>query len=203
MFIGLTYAALALPAFAEAPPAPMNAAKIKEVEAYLNGLATFAARFEQNIASGMQPSSGMFYFKRPSRFLWQYETPDPVKLVSGGGIIYFYDESNNQVNQVPREGIADFLTRPKIQLSEGPFKVVHLQDVGGLLHVGIQLKGESVGDIGNNLTLTFLQNPLQLRQITTTNQFDQPVEVLFYSIKENIPLANQLFDFTPPHYQER
>lgn len=194
------------PVLAEDAPT-FDVGKIKEVEAYLNSLTSFAARFEQNLAGGMQPSSGMFYFKRPSRFLWQYETPDHVKLVSGGGLIYFYDESNNQVNQVPREGIADFLTRPKIQLLDGPFKVARLQDVGGLLHVGIQLKDQSVknsvGEIGNTLTLTFLQNPLQLRQITTTNQFDQPVDVLFYSIQENIPLDNKIFDFTPPHYQER
>ena len=78
-----------------------------------------------------------------------------------------------------------------------------MQDVGGLLHVGIKLKDETAGDIGNNLTLTFLQQPLQLRQITTTNQFDQPVEVLFYSIKENVELDNQIFEFTPPHYRER
>lgn len=175
--------------------------KIAQVEAYLNDLKTFAARFEQNVA-GMQPSTGVFYFKRPGRFLWQYETPDPVKLVSDGGLIYFHDDSNNQTNQVPREGIADFLTREEIDLTNGQFKVEHLNDSNGLLHVAVRLKDDTVGDIGNTLTLTFLKGPLQLRQITTTNQFDQPVEVLFYNIRENADLNNAIFEFTPPQYRE-
>lgn len=175
--------------------------KIEQVEGYLNDLKTFAARFEQNVA-GMQPSTGVFYFKRPGRFLWQYETPDSVKLVSNGGLIYFHDDSNNQTNQVPREGIADFLTREEINLRDGQFKVEHLNDSNGLLHVAVRLKDDAAGDIGNTLSLTFLKDPLQLRQITTTNQFDQPVEVLFYNIRENADLKNAIFEFTPPQYRE-
>lgn len=175
--------------------------KLEKVEDYLNDLKTFAARFEQNVA-GMQPSTGVFYFKRPGRFLWQYETPDPVKLVSDGGLIYFHDESNNQTNQVPREGIADFLTREEINLTGGKFKVEHMNDRNGLLHVAVRLKESAAGDIGSTLSFTFLKGPLQLRQITTTNQFDQPVEVLFYNIRENADLNSDIFEFTPPQYRE-
>lgn len=175
--------------------------KLDQVEDYLNDLKSFAARFEQNVA-GMQPSTGVFYFKRPGRFLWQYETPDPVKLVSDGGLIYFHDDSNNQTNQVPREGIADFLTREKINLTDGKFKVEYINNRNGLLHVAIRLKDDAAGDIGNTLSLTFLKGPLQLRQITTTNQFDQPVEVLFFNIRENADLDTQIFKFTPPQYRE-
>ena len=205
----LTFAALTFVGLLFAAPTPKAAdfsandiRKIEAIEDYLNSLKSFAAQFEQNV-NGMQPSTGVFYFKRPGKFLWQYENPDRVKLVSGGGLIYFHDDSNNQTNQVPREGIADFLTRSKIKLLDGKFKVEHLKDTNGLLHIGIRLKDESAGDIGNNLTLTFLEGPLQLRQITTTNQFDQPVEVLFYNIRENAKVKDEIFDFTPPQYRER
>ncbi len=176
--------------------------KTAEIEKYLNSLKTFQANFEQGVG-GMQPSSGMFYFKRPGRFLWQYQTPDPIKLVSSGGLIYFYDETSKQVNQIPREGIADFLTRPEIKLNNDNFVVEELAHIGGLLHLRIRLKDSEVGDIGSTLSLTFLENPIQLRQITTTNQFDQPVEVLLYNIRENKPLNNKVFAFIPPQYQER
>ena len=183
-------------------PAAAREAAIDKVEDYLNDLKTFAADFEQNV-SGRNPSTGRFFFKKPGRFLWHYLRPDPAKLVSGGGTIYFHDESSNQTTQVPRKGLADLLTRTEIDLQEDNFAVENILEQGGLLYVTVKIKDVAEGDIGGRLEMTFLQDPLQLRQITTFNQMNQPVEVLFYNIRENEPIPEKVFDFTPFHYREK
>lgn len=188
------------------PPQPIAAeqkgAVIESIEAYLNDLKTFAADFEQSV-SGHNPSTGRFFFKKPGRFLWHYLKPDPAKLVSGGGTIYFHDETSNQTTQVPRKGLADLLTQTEIDLREGNFEVENVYQHGGLLYMTVKIKDVAEGDIGGKLEMTFLQDPLQLRQITTFNQMNQPVEVLFYNIRENEPIPEKVFDFTPFHYREK
>ena len=176
--------------------------KLNQTEAYLNTLQTFAARFEQTVEGG-HPSSGTFYFKKPGKFLWSYLKPDPAKLVSSGGTIYFHDETANQTTQVPRKGLADFLTKEEIRLNDKNFSVENVFLKGGLLYLTLKIKDVAEGDIGGQLQLTFIQDPPQLRQITTINQMGQSVEVLFYNIKENQPIPDDVFKFVPFHYQER
>lgn len=174
---------------------------IQQVEDYLNSLKTFAARFEQTVAGG-NPSTGTFYFKKPGKFLWQYLKPEPAKLVSSGGTIYFHDQVSNQTTQVPRKGLADLLTRKQIDLQEDNFNVRKVYTRGGLLYLTLNVTDVAEGDVGGRLEMTFLPNPLQLRQITTINQMGQPVEVLFYNIRENKSLADDVFKFVPFHYRE-
>ena len=175
---------------------------ITQVQSYLNSLNTFAAQFEQTAAGG-HPSSGVFYFKKPGKFLWHYLKPDPAKLVSSGGTIYFHDESNNQTTQVPRKGLADLLTRETIQLGSDSFSVADVYLKGGLLYVTVKIDNVAEGDVGGKVQMTFLQNPLQLRQMTTINQMNQPVDVLFYNIKENKSIPDDVFKFVPFHYRQK
>lgn len=176
--------------------------KISTVEAYLNALGTFAADFEQSVG-GRASSTGVFFLKKPGRFLWHYQKPEPSKLVSSGGTIYFHDETTNQATQIPRKGVANLLTKKVLDLTDDDFNVEHVYDNNGLLHIILNFKGLSQGDVGAQVELSFLQNPMQLRQITTTNQLGQQVEVFLYNIKENQPISNQVFKFVPFHYQEK
>lgn len=177
--------------------------KRTEIETYLNTLTTFSAQFEQAV-NGVHPSSGLFFLKKPGKFLWQYQKPDPSKLISNGGEIYFHDETTNQTTQVPRQGMADLLTRKTFNLEkEKTFQVEAIYEQNGLLHLALTFNNLEEGDLGQKLTLTFLQNPIQLRQITTFNQLGQRVEMLFYNIRENIDIAAKTFAFTPFHYREK
>lgn len=175
--------------------------KIGQVESYLNQLQTFAADFEQSV-NGVAPSSGKFFLKKPGRFLWHYQKPEPSKLVSSGGTIYFHDETTNQTTQIPRKGMAKLLTQKEFNLTKGNLRVRDIYQKGGLLHVVLTFKGLKEGDVGAQVKLTFLETPLQLRQITTINQLGQEVEVFLYNIQENAAVPNRVFSFVPFHYQE-
>lgn len=178
--------------------------KLKQVtssiEAYLNNLGSFESRFEQINPDG-SVSNGYFLMKKPGKVLWHYTKPDPLRLISDGGLIYFEDMTTKQVTQVPREGLAKLLTAPKIQLDSNPFSVREGMHINGFYHLRLhQAAGDDIPE--SEIILTFVDAPLQLRQVVTQNQFGDEVSVTFFQISENSDVADRLFRFTPPQYQE-
>lgn len=87
-----------------APPAhaadePTGAAR---VAAYLRGLTSLQARFEQFSfnaeRSQMKTSRGIFYLLRPGRFRWEYESPASQVIVADGSRVYVHDLELKQVS---------------------------------------------------------------------------------------------------------
>lgn len=173
---------------------------VREVETYFNTLASFEARFEQINPDGSL-STGYFLLKKPGKVLWHYTKPDPLRLISDGGLIYFEDMATNQVTQVPKEGLAKLLTESTIRLNSKPFSVQEGMHINGFYH--LRLKQAADKDLPESeLILTFVDAPLQLRQVVTHNQFGDEVSVTFFQISENGDVADKLFNFTPPQYRE-
>jgi outer membrane lipoprotein carrier protein len=178
-------------------------ADIMAVEQYLNRLNSFQAAFEQFVP-GSPFSEGMFYLKRPGKFLWQYTRPTPHKLITDGGQIFYEDGETKQVTQVPRGGLTELLGKRTLRLMGGDIRVIdHARD-GDLLAVTVQLDktADDAYQGGTRVQFVFEQEPLRLKQLTTSNQLGQDVVVSFNDIKENIPLSNSLFRFVPPHYDD-
>lgn len=180
---------------------PQLAETVKKVEDYFNTLKSFEARFEQVNPDG-SVSNGFFLLKKPGKVLWHYTTPDPLRLISDGGLIYFEDMTTKQVTQVPREGLARLLTESDIRLNKGPFTVTEGMHINGFYH--LRLHQDATEDSAENtMMFTFIDQPLQLRQVVTQNQFGDEVSVTFFQINENGEVADTLFRFTPPQYRER
>lgn len=173
----------------------------KEVISYLNDTSSFQARFEQVNPDGSY-SEGMFVLEKPGKILWRYTEPDPLKIVSDGGQIYFEDGQTLQVTQIPRKGMIDLLTRQDINLAKSDYRIDGAMASGGFIHVFFTLKDEDALEGGQEITLTFIDKPLSLRQVVSTNQFGDDVTVTFYDVIENEDITDKLFDYTPPHYRE-
>ena len=185
-------------------PVRNKAAVLAQIQHYINNLHSFSASFQQ-IVEAQPPATGHFYFMRPGKFLWRYDAPDPMRLISNGGLIYFVDDVTKQVTQVPRDGISDLLLRQKLDLSAPNIKIDSLVRTGGLLELTMTLKQDDDAELtapSNKFSLTFLEQPLQLRQLTTIDQLGQAVDVVFFQIQENQLLDKKIFDYTPPQYQE-
>lgn len=197
--------ALSMPAYGAAtaaPQTPTRAQTIAAVNTYLNSIKTFSAQFEQK-SPGRPSGDGSFYLSRPGKFLWLYDHPDPLKLVSDGGLAYFIDETTGQVTQIPREGFAALLTSPHIDLNKKPFTVGAIDRRNGLVSFTVSLGKKKGEDAPQEITLGFMTEPLQLRQIISHDQLGNAVEVLFYNIRENRPIPDRLFAYTPPQYREK
>jgi len=66
-------------------------------------LADVGLRLSFNVADGgdggeaLQSSKGSIKLKRPGRFVWVYESPEPQRIIADGKRIWLYDEDLEQV----------------------------------------------------------------------------------------------------------
>ena len=101
--------ALFILAAGAAAPSALLAAGVKtvqtdgraELEAFLANVTSAEGRFRQRVLdrSGklVNDAEGVFAFRRPGAFLWNYEKPWRQQIVSDGATLWLYDEDLMQV----------------------------------------------------------------------------------------------------------
>jgi outer membrane lipoprotein-sorting protein len=193
--------ALARPAFAKKIQAAaltgQDKADIRRIEAYLNGITTMQAKFQQyTAAEGL--SFGMIYVRRPGFMRVQYDPPRQDILVADSIAISYYDAELNQLNQAPLKlSPLWFLLRDDVKLG-GDVTVTSFQRGPNAFQIGMVETDEP--DAGT-VTLTLGDNPLELQQWTIVDQKGQEVRVGLYDAQFGMKLDNALFR-TPEKQQK-
>lgn len=83
-------------------PTVLMAGGSEELQKFLNQVSSAEGSFNQTVVdkSGKLldgPSTGVFAFSRPGKFVWEYETPYEQKIVSNGRTLWVWDKDLNQV----------------------------------------------------------------------------------------------------------
>ena len=179
---------------AQPADAPMNLseddrADLKRISVYLDGIHTMRARFSQAATSGGL-ASGKTYLRRPGLMRVEYEPPVPVLLVADGFWVDYYDTQLNQLTQIPitqtpvwflLQETIDFTpatTVTRIERSRGALRVSHYQT--------------EHPDAGS-ASLTFADDPLQLKQWTIKDSQGNQVEIALHGAVFGGALSNDLF----------
>ena len=187
------FAGIVVPrAFAAAPAAQLtdeDKADLSRIGAYLDGIKTMRARFQQ-VASGGGLEAGKIYLRRPGMMRVEYEPPVPVLLVADGLWVNYYDSELDQLTQVP---IAQtpiwFLLQQSISFSPD-ITVTNIERSPGAIRVTVyQTKNPDAG----TASLTFADDPLQLKQWTITDSQGTTVEIALQDAVFGGALANDLF----------
>jgi outer membrane lipoprotein-sorting protein len=195
----------ALPGLAQAqgraqPPAAAapDPALLAPVEAYLNGLTTFRARFLQLAQNGAS-ATGVAWIVRPGRMRFDYDPPEPTLLVASGGQVMMYDRELRQPSIAPASSTPlGVLLRPQIRLA-GDITVTALERRGGFLHLSLHRTGAAAE---GQLTLTFGEAPLQLRQWAVLDAQGRETRVTLYEIDTTTRPNLRMFDFNDPRFFE-
>lgn len=80
-----------------------------EISTFFSELKTFSADFTQSVKQDgnlVQQSAGTLQLKKPLKFRWDYQSPEPMQLVSDGKKFYHYDIDLAQVTVKPTAEIA-------------------------------------------------------------------------------------------------
>lgn len=196
----LAIAALAvtLPHTVQANLSPTDLEHVGRAEAYLNGITTLKARFLQVAPSGAT-AEGTAYLSRPGRMRLDYDPPSPIQIIADGRFLIYYDK---QLEQTSYLGINDtpagILVRPSVRLTGGDVRVVGVDRSRGLVHVSlIQSKDPGAGTI----TLTFTENPFELRQWRVRDAQGQITTVQLYNTQTGMRLDPGLFRFVDPNFR--
>ncbi|WP_270939166.1 LolA family protein [Falsiroseomonas oryzae] len=195
---GLAGAAVLAGTAGPAQAQSIDRAALGRVEAYLNGLRTLRARFLQ-VAQNGASAQGTAWISRPGRMRFDYDPPEPLLLVASGGQVMMYDRELRQPTTVPASSTPlGLLLRPEIRLS-GDITVTGTARQGGFLHVSLHRTGAPAE---GRLTLSFEENPMQLRQWTVLDAQARETRVTLYEVDTTTRPDNRIFDFNDPRFFE-
>jgi outer membrane lipoprotein-sorting protein len=175
---------------APAPLTPQDTLELQRIAAYLNGIRTLKARFQQYASNGY--SSGEVLVARPGRMRFEYDPPAGVTLLADTQSIYYYDKNLGQTSKYElRDTPAWFFLKEPIDF--GPDVIVtRFEHAGGLTRVTVV---ESDHPDSGSLTLVFTDNPLTLRQWTVIDQRGRSTTVNLSDLQFGVALDPRLFQY--------
>lgn len=189
---------------------PGLSASTKQVEDYFNGITSLQAAFTQTVTGEATPSEGTFSWKRPGRFLWQYDTPVKQQIISTGAAVYYIDQERNQTTQLPvNAGVARLFNAKTLNLSQQGLRATSVNSTPRELSVTFAVdKKIATGDNTglSQLTLIFDKiegGRLMLKTIDALDTLSVTTRVEFENVRENIELSNKMFNYTPGVYEQR
>jgi outer membrane lipoprotein-sorting protein len=130
---------------------------------------------------------------------FDYDPPEPILLVASGGQVMMYDRELRQPTTVPASSTPlGLLLRERIRLA-GDITVSALERRGGFLNVTLHRTGAPAE---GRLTLTFEEQPMQLRQWTVVDAQARRTQVTLYELDTTTRPDPRIFDFNDPRFLE-
>ena len=171
------------------------------LETFLANTKTLEADFQQTLRANdgevLQQTEGEFYLDRPGKFRWNYKTPYQQIIVSDGERIWIYDVDLQQVTvQQQSKG----MPATPMALLEDSFKlhqsfyVSPIDDHNGVYRLKLESKTKE-SDF-SEIVIGLDSNGLRFMQLH--DQFEQVTDIVFSNISNNVKLAKEIFEFTPP-----
>ena len=171
------------------------------LDAWLAGLDTLAARFEQRLFDEdhnlLDQASGTMLIDRPGRFRFDYEAP-PQLIVGDGARVWIYDPELAQVTVRDLDAALD--STPAVLLTsnrpvEDTFRI-EAPDAGEGID-RFDLEPKAAGDAPfARIRLAFAGG--ELRRMELVDQFGQTTLFGFDSVRRHPPIPDDAFTFTPP-----
>ena len=189
-----------LAVLAEPLPAAADGAKAR-LDGWLAANGSFRARFSQSVVDEdgvrISESRGTVAFRRPYRFRWDYEAPEPQIIVADGRELWWYDIDLEQVTVRPVEAA---LEGTPAELLAGPgragdhFRVSALEPALGVDWIQLLPRGADAAFRALRIGL----EGEEVRTIEMEDGFGQTTRIDFFEVEYNPRLTDELFRFVPP-----
>jgi len=162
---------------------------LKRVAAYLDGIRSMSARFQQ-VASSGGLSFGKIYLRRPGLLRVEYEPPVPVLLVSDGAWMDYYDSELDQLTQVPLDQTPIwFLVQQTIDFSP-KITVTAIERSPGAIRLSLY---QTANPDAGSASLTFADDPLALKQWIVRDSRGTEISIALQDAVFGVDLPNDLF----------
>jgi outer membrane lipoprotein carrier protein len=184
--------------------AALAASGTQRLEAFLAGLDTFEAAFEQAVLDRESGRTGvfrgLFFLDRPDKFRWEYVTPQDQLLIADGRDLWIIERDLEQVTQVPQRRALRG-TPAIVLMGEGrldnEFEVVDIGDSQGLAWAELIPRDEESQFV--RILLAFDEETL--RRMEMSDKFGQISRFRFFDVIRNPELDPELFEWDrPPGY---
>ena len=170
------------------------------LDPYFGDMKTFQADFTQSLVQGAdrsQNNQGKIYIKSPDKFRLDYTAPYVQIYVADGKKVYQYDADLEQVIIKPQAQILNntplFVLSNTKKLQES----YHVEAQGSWDEQNwFLLRPKSADTNFEQIRLAFKGKNLSTMELK--DSFGQFSRLTFRNVKNNTPLAENLFKFTPP-----
>ena len=192
------------PALAATTPVPAaltarDHSDLGRIAAWLDGIRTMYARFQQ-VASDGTVASGQMWVERPGRMRFEYDAPSPILLIADSWYVYYVDKSLAQMSKVGLQSTpAWFLLRDRIAF-DGDLVVTRFERGAEVLRVSVVEKDRLEN---GSLTMVFGEQPAGLRQWTIRDQRGVGTTVTLSGLRVGMPLDAKLFVYQNPYGDQR
>ncbi len=168
---------------------------------FMNKVKSLKAVFTQEVVSDegkiTQTTYGTFKLLRPGRFIWEYESPAPQKIISDGKNMWIYDVELEQVTVKPLSQAlgsspAAILTNAA-SLSK-KYTVLEKSPREGLQWVELLPKDKQ----GDFLKVEVGLDDAGVQAMDLYDQFGQLTVIRFRESDYGVPLSRSIFQFVPP-----
>ncbi|MCY4303211.1 MAG: outer membrane lipoprotein carrier protein LolA [Aestuariivita sp.] len=164
---------------------------LSEISTYLNSFRTAEAKFVQINDDGTL-SSGMLYIKRPGRLRIEYDLPDRMLVVAGGGAVVIFDPKSNSGSQtfpLRRTPLSIILART-VDLENADMVTHHEFDGESTIVTAQDPQNPQYG----NLRIIFSSDPIELSEWVVTDGAGEQTMVYLQQFQTGKNYSDLLFD---------
>jgi outer membrane lipoprotein-sorting protein len=177
---------------------PRDTADLQRIAAYLNGIRTMYARFQQMSSQG-GTATGQLWMARPGRMRFEYDPPSPILLLADMFYVYYVDKQLAEMSKVGLKSTpAWLLLRDPITFSD--LIITEFERGANALRITVV---EKAGPDAGSLTMVFSDNPLALRQWSIVDQQRKTITVSLYDARFGMALDPKLFVYQDPYAASR
>jgi len=182
--------------------APNLDALLDRLQQHYQATKSFSAKFDETITrAGAAPlhRSGIIYYEKPGKLLWEFEGSQPETIVSDGKTIYDYDPALNQVVETPLAQASRSNPAAAFLLGAGNVKrdfkaeAIIAPDSSGLVHVALTPKQG-----GQRIEAGIDRKTYNIATLSISDAMGNQTNLSFSNIELNRPLHVSQFTFTPP-----
>lgn len=186
LFLSLSAAVMARPAFAQAIP-------LSEISRYFNSFTTARGEFTQINPDGTL-ATGRIFIRRPGRVRFEYDPPENSLVMAGGSQVAIFDGRSNQgPNQYPlRQTPLNLILERNVDFENRRMVVGHRADGATTTVVAQDPENPQYGAI----RLVFSDSPTELRQWVIRDDSGAETTVILGNMEFGMTLAPRLFDIS-------
>lgn len=171
------------------------------VDRFLDETRTLQAEFSQELLDGggnlIEEASGLFYLKRPNRFLWSYSEPFEQQVVADAENLWIHDVELEQVTVSPLAGA--IASSPAMLLSgdgqvRDGFEIVEASGDGAIAWISLAPREPGVGF--SSVQVGFDDG--ELFALVLVDALGQMTSIQFRNVVVNLEIEDEFFRFEPP-----
>lgn len=200
----VTVVAVAITVTVTVAPAVADSPGRQALARFFSEVATLEARFEQVVLdenlNAIDAGHGILRIKRPGRFRWDYRPPNAQVIVGDGARVWLHDV---ELAQVTVRAQTRALGRSPAVWLAGAGDAGDLDEAYEIEDLGAQGRIDWLNLIPRDAQSEFAAvrvgfEARRLRIIELVDALDQRTRIRFFDLRENPPVADSWFEFTPP-----